>query len=143
MSSKVNKNFKMFNDLLSILSRLSSGGVDYNDIIIRSTGTRISFHSTSSTGMSMNMNGPDDLAFMVKSGNWILTARDAKILAQQLSYFSTDRLHFIDLKTNGWLQVLFPEVNQLINIRLWSYTKFQLWVLSLFNSQLRLLRSRL
>jgi hypothetical protein len=137
----MHRNLEMMQSLAKTLNQLTHNGTQFTPILTVCSGTRISFHTVTMDGKSLNILGSSDLAYMVRSGRWILMPQDIQLLQQQLSYVQEDHLYFMDLKTNGWLQVLLPEINHMVNIKLFSYSGRKYWWLKHFDKQFKSLIS--
>lgn len=133
----MHRNLDMMVSLNKVLNYLTSNGTQFNPILTVCSGNQITFHTVTLEGKSLNYMGSEDLAYMLREGRWILLGHDVQILLQQLAYVQEDHLYFMDLKTNGWLQILLPEMNHMVNIKLFSYSGRKLWWLSHFDKRFK------
>lgn len=137
----MHRNLDMLVSLNKVLNDLTRKGTQFNPILTVCSGNSITFHTVTIEGCSLNYKGSDDLAYMIREGRWILLGRDVQVLMQQLAYIQEDKLYFMDLKMNGWLQVFLPEMNYMLNIKLFSCSGWRLRWLSIGDKRIRSLKS--
>lgn len=138
------KNIAAFEALQKSLNAMTHDGRELTPIIFVSRGNEFRMHTITKNGKVIARLVDPNLAIIFGPGIWVLMEHDLWILINELAEVLKDEIQFMDRKKNGWVQVLVPINNRMLNLRLSSFrSSRQLWWKSLFDSKLKSIRGRM